>query len=612
MLAPRSVRRSIAAILAAALPILLYLPALSFGFVFDDRPLLIDNPVVQSPSSVAELFTAGLDPHARAQETQTTNYLRPLFLALASLLYALFGAEPLPWHLTAVVLHGLLGALSFKLLQREGLSVGAALAASLLFSFHPAHVQSVAWISGIQDLLFALLALLAYLAYRASAARAPSVQGLLLLACAYSAALLAKEPAVGLLLFVLAEAAFLQLASRRLLNARPQSADLERRPWPELGLLLVLTFGYFAYRIAVLGSLAHPFPTAPALPEALASVPLAILTYLRDLLWPVDLFLLHPARPLTSWLTLQAAATTAGLALILLLAWRAIGWRPALQRPLFFFAAWLAPTLALWAVNPEWMVMDRYLLVPSLALGWALVLCLPAELRPRKQLLERLLQPVAATLLIATFGLLSLLGMQSFRNEDVFWKAAIQADGGSSTAWTEWAKRRVEAGELKAAEEALDKAIALDPRAQLPRLQRALLALRRGRFSAATQELEGLIERNPAYLPAWRNLVVARDRSGDAAGAASTLSRALELFPNDAQLWTHLAVIRRGQGRGEEALAALARAAALAPRDPVTALRQALLLAELGRRNEAAQAAGRGLALRPSPEIRAQLEALTR
>lgn len=587
-------------LLASLLPIVLYLPTLHYSFVFDDRPLLIDNPVIQDPQSLKEIFTTDLDPRARLQEAPTTNYLRPLFLALAAGLHELFGADPRGWHLAAVLLHGLLGALAFTVLRREGLSPSSALVAAWIFSLHPAHVQSTAWVSGLQDLLVAVLALFAYLTYRASAARdrfgdLAGVSGLLLLGGTYLLALLAKEPAVGLLLFVAGETLLPSLRPRR-------------RPFAELALLTSLTALYFVYRFAVLGKLAHRFPTAPAWPEALASVPMALLAYLRDLLWPVDLFLLHPARPVSSWLAMPALMATAGLALVLALLFLLLEKRPLLRRPSLFFIAWLAPALAIWAVHPEWMVMDRYLLLPSLALGWALLLLFPLGQESGDPPLRL---PVFLLLLI-TFGGLSWLGMHDFRDEKTFWAAAVEADPRSSTAWAEIARLRAETGELTAAGEALTKAIDLDPQAQLPRLRRALLALRSDQPLLAATELEELVDRNPAYLPAWRNLVIARGRAGDAAGARRTLDQALDRFPGDPVLWTHNAILLRGENRREEALEAIRRAMNLAPGDAGLRLREAMLLAELGRNAEAKAAAKGGLALDPAPDVRTQLEKLAR
>ena len=587
-----------AAIAAVLLPVALYLPALGFGFVFDDRPLLIENPVVRSPQGIAELFTADLDPRSRTSEAAATNYLRPLFLVVAAGLFRAFGDSPVGWHAAAIALHGLLGGLAFALLRREGVGVASALLASLLWSAHPSHAQSAAWVSGVQDLLLGCAAIVAFLAYRGSAER-PRGEALplLTLGLTYAVALLAKEPAVALLLFAAVEVSG---------GVRPGAASAGRRPRAELLVLASVTAAYFLYRIGVLGTLAHRFPTAPPLPEALASVPVALLAYGRDLLFPVNLFLLHPARPVASILAPRAVLSALGLLVVLSAAFWAVRRRPELRRPFLWCAVWIAPVLALWAVNPEWMVMDRYLLLPSLGIAWALALLLPVEAGRRP-----LRAAVWAGLLIAGTAL-SAFAMRPFENEERFWTAAVRADPGSSTAWTAWAKLRSEAGDTAAAKEALERAIALDPRAQLPRLRRALLALSGGNAATAVAELEELIVRNPGYLPAWRNLVVARAHAGDGAGARDTLAQALERFPADPMLWTQRAVLAREAGRRDEALSAIRRAIELDPGDPLLALREALLLAELGRREESGAAARRGLAVGrgADPQVRGELEKL--
>ncbi|MEO7793388.1 MAG: hypothetical protein ABIV06_01330, partial [Thermoanaerobaculia bacterium] len=461
-------RFSALALLAAMLvPAVLYLPTLGFGFLFDDRPLLIDNPVVQAPAGLTELFTSDLDPRSRLSDAPTTNYLRPLFLALASGLYRLCGDRPAGWHAAALLLHALLGGLAFLVLRREGLAEPTSLAAALLFSLHPAHVHSAAWISGLQDLLFAVLVLVAFLAYRASQSRPQAGAGpLSALGVAYLLALLAKEPAVGLLIFALAETACTELLARRRKTAIPR-----RTPRAELLTLGVVTSGYFVYRAAVLGTLAHSFPTAPALPLALASVPVAILAYLRDLLWPVGLFLLHPARPVAAVFSAPSAGAALGVVGVVAALLYGLRRRPNLGLPVLWSLAWLAPVLALWTLNPEWMVMDRYLLLPTLGLAWGVALLLPLE--GGRSSIDLWRGMVWAGLLIAFAGL-SAAGMQTFASEERFWSTAVRSDPGSSTAWAEWARLRADAGDLAGAASALERATELDPRALLPRHRRAL------------------------------------------------------------------------------------------------------------------------------------------
>ncbi len=583
----------VALAMCVLLPVLAYLPTLGYGFVFDDLPLLIENPLIRDPASLAEAFTTDLDPKARVFESATTNYLRPLFILLAAAIHDIAGTEPWGWHLVAVTLHGAICAIAFGLLRSCGLSTLSALLATLVFALHPAHVQSVAWVSGLQDLLMALLALLGgWALLRSARTDRPSPALLATLGLAYAGALLAKESSVGLA--ILASAMMVAPADGRFRSAT-------RRPLAEMLTILAITLAYFAYRMMVLGELAHRFPTAPAIPEALASIPVALVAYLRDLVLPVDLFLLHPARPVSSWLAPPAIASAvavlaAGLALLAV-----VRRRPTLAPPLIWMAAWLAPCLALWALNPEWMVMDRYLFLPTLGLGWVL-----AELtigaRPGR--LPTTLLPAS---IIVVFAILSARDMRTFRNETSFWTAAIAADPGSSTAWAEWGRLRKDAGDLAEAITALERAIDLDPRAQIPRLRRALLDLETGRPALAVAQLEELVERNPSYLPAWRNLVVALDQAARPRDALATANQALARFPGDAVLWTHQAVLLRASGDPGGALIAIRKAAAIDSRDARLALREALLLLETGRSSEARAAALRGLALSPDPNTAAAL-----
>ncbi|MEO8275533.1 MAG: tetratricopeptide repeat protein [Thermoanaerobaculia bacterium] len=589
------------ALLAVLLPLALYLPTLRFGFLFDDRPLLIDNPIVQAPRGIAELFTSDLDPRARLTEAPTTNYLRPLFLLVASGLYRSFGDSPPGWHAVALLLHAALGGLAFLALRRENVSSGSALAGSLLFSLHPSHVQSTAWISGIQDLLFAFFAFLAFLVYRASVRRKPDARFLVFLGAAYAAVLLAKEPAVGLLFF--AVAAFLWRRSG------DPGVSATRRGGAEVLTLSAVTAVYLGYRWTVLGTLAHAFPTAPRMTVALASVPVAILAYVRDLIWPVGLFLLHPTRPVPAVFSAKGLIAAIGVLLLAAAILQLVRRRPEALRPALWAVSFLVPVLALWAVNPEWMVMDRYLLLPSFGWAWGIVLLLPLEGPPTN---ERTVRRIVVGAAILAYALFSLRSMEVYSSEERFWAEAIRADPGSSTAWSEAGRLRAAAGDLAGAEVALERAVSLDPYALVPRHRRALLALRRGDVGAATAALQQIVDSSPDYLPAWRNLIVARLQSGDRDSAMRTLASGLARFPQDPVLWNHRAALLREEGRRDEALESLRHAIALAPRDAGLRLREALLLAELGRSDESATAARAGLALSPGPEVKVQLEPLAK
>ena len=90
----------------------------------------------------------------------------PLVYSTLRLGHALWGLDPLGYHLVNVLLHAANAFLVWVLLRKLAVP-GAGLAAAL-FAFHPVQVESVAWIAELkntQSTLFSLLALLMWVRF---------------------------------------------------------------------------------------------------------------------------------------------------------------------------------------------------------------------------------------------------------------------------------------------------------------------------------------------------------------------------------------------------------------------------------------------------------------
>src|SRR2546425_11900218 len=117
--------------------------------------------------------------------------------------------------------------------------------------------------------------------------------------------------------------------------------------------------------MAVLGGLAVRPPSAPGFSAAAASIPVVLLTYLRLLCWPLTFSIFRPERPTFGLLDAQVLLSTAIL-LVLRLAAVGLGRkRPRILLPLAWTLVWLLPVLNVWALDPQWMISDRYLFLPS-------------------------------------------------------------------------------------------------------------------------------------------------------------------------------------------------------------------------------------------------------
>ncbi len=593
--AGRVTKRAEAAAWVAAflLPLALYLPTLSYGFVFDDQPLIVRNPALEGAPRLFSYFTLDIDAlRLDADQAGSSNYYRPLLMVALRGVKAVAGNDPRRWHATVAALHACVGLLAMALLVARGHGHGPALLVSLAFTAHPVHVDSVAWVSGIQDVWLGLTGLAAALAWE-TWRRRPSTGRLLLLAAAFAVALLSKEAALGLLLFAAGEAWW---AGRR---GDPEAGRAVR------GLLVLagVSLGYLALRLHVLGALARPLPSSAPPVLALASIPRVVLEYLRLTLLPLDLALLSPVRPVTAWISTEVLLALGLLGGVLVGAVLLARRWPDGFAPLLWFAAWLVPCLNLWALNREWVVMDRYLYLPALALPW-LILAGTGPLRAGR---FRLALLAALTLVYAG---LSLAQMRTFRDERSFWARLLQADPRSSTALTEHARLLIEAGRRAEGRAELERAIQLAPDNLLPAFRLANLDLAEGRAAEAVERYARLIGRSPGYAPPWRNLPVALQRTGRAEEALQAARDAAARFPRDVEALLNLATLLRASGQLEQALATLRQARSVAPQEPRVALREALLLVEAGRRDEARTAVTRARPLSGERPYQAQLDAL--
>jgi hypothetical protein len=144
-------------LLAAALvPLLLYWPTTGYGFLLDDFVLFQTSPSLSELGSIPRGSTTDVGALRKGADTVISSYYRPVFLALSTIYYKLFGGGPASWHAASMLIAALIGALACAFFLRLVFSPPVALLASLVFSLHPAHVSSVAWASGLQELLAAL------------------------------------------------------------------------------------------------------------------------------------------------------------------------------------------------------------------------------------------------------------------------------------------------------------------------------------------------------------------------------------------------------------------------------------------------------------------------
>jgi tetratricopeptide (TPR) repeat protein len=139
----------------AVVTFLVYVPVWYAGFIWDDRPLIVENPLVQSSDGLYRFWFT----------TKAADYY-PMANSLGWLEWRLWGAQPRGYHLVNVVLHAINAVLIWIILRR--LSIPGAWLTAMVFAIHPVNVATVAWISEQKNtlsMLFSLVAVLSYLQF---------------------------------------------------------------------------------------------------------------------------------------------------------------------------------------------------------------------------------------------------------------------------------------------------------------------------------------------------------------------------------------------------------------------------------------------------------------
>ena len=261
---------------------LVYFNSLFNGFVWDDFMQIINNDVVLNPKRIVELFKGGT---FYSFGVLTSVYYKPLMSVSFMINYFLWGGEAFGFHLFQVVLHMtnvILVFLIFKNLFEKAVGNWAAFRlpkaekkilpflVALVWGIHPVNVESVAYIAGVQEVLYVFFSLFSLWLIMKGYSRAFLMAGILIFL-----AFLAKESALGgglVILFYL----FI----------------FEREKVVKWLIFFILAMGlYFWLRLGVAKISIYNFLVGipimnASFKERLLTIPLEVFHYLRMIFWP--------------------------------------------------------------------------------------------------------------------------------------------------------------------------------------------------------------------------------------------------------------------------------------------------------------------------------------
>lgn len=408
----RSARWGVAALVAAIA--LLYAPSLAYPFVWDDVPLVLENPHLAALGelSIHDAFTS-----------TTGGHWQPLTWGSYALDVAIAGRpDPRTMRRTNVVLHAvgalLVYVLATQLLARAGLAAPwAAVAAAAAFALHPLRVESVVWITERRDVLSGALLLASTCAWVSAHDRVGTARSAWL-ACAFAlhaGSMLAK--AWGVVMPVVIGALVWMLEQWRGRRVGAWHVVREAAPFAVAAAPCAAVALWAQSRAGALSDV-HALSIAGRLELAVRGA----WFYLGKTFVPVGLAPLYERDPVdggwTGWGVLALAALVAAGACV----WRARRAHPGAVAAAVTYLALLAPVSGLFQSGPQ-RAADRYSYLACVPIAIALAFAV-SRASPRRQAACALAVGLAA-------GMLTANQVSHWRDELALWThaAAVEPDG---------------------------------------------------------------------------------------------------------------------------------------------------------------------------------------
>jgi tetratricopeptide (TPR) repeat protein len=532
-----------------------------------------------------------------------------------------FGLNPAAHHLVSLFFHVMSSLLLFLVLERMTRNIWRSAMVAFLFSLHPLHVESVAWIAERKDVLSAFFWMLTMGAY-AFYVEKPTAARYLAALFFFALGLLSK-PMLVTLPFVLLLLDYWPLrrfqpaetqvdTAPRVLSKQDKTRKHattinSRSPAPAFplswsGILPLVKEKIPFFLLSALSSAVTIYAQQSAM-SSLHQIPfvvrignavVAYVSYVGKMIWPQNLAVIYPhPGVLEPWPILLAA-------LLLLSITTPITWKgrrlPYLQVGWFWYLGTLVPVIGLVQVGYQSMA-DRYTYIPLIGLfimvSWGFPEVMK-NVRYRKHILA-----ACSTLIIFALMLVTAKQVSYWKNsislfkhclqvtsnnglahdalgtalatigktqEAIFhFREALKIDPDDSMVQTNLSAKLAMQGEGKEALVHFQEALKLDPRNTLSMVNMGILLAKQDRTDEALEYFQNAIRIRPDYADAHYQMGTVLTQMGRAAEAVPHFMTALQMNPKDSRIYVNLGYALAMQGKRDEAIEALNQAIALAP-----------------------------------------------
>jgi protein O-mannosyl-transferase len=548
-------------VVLAVITWLIFGQTLAHDFVnYDDEIYVYDNAKVAAGSSLQNIGWA-------FTHTVCANW-HPLTVISHMLDCQLYGLKPAGHHFTNVLLHTIAVILLFLVLRQMTGTLWRSAFVAVLFAIHPLHVESVAWISERKDVLsavFFMLILGAYTRYT----RTLSLTSYLFVLLFLTFGLMSK-PILVTVPFVLLLLDYWPL--KRFTSETPGKSGRRRRTEGRANIrriflekipLLFLSFACCAATLLAQRHFIDPIDRL-SLAERLGNAAVAIIVYLRQLVWPSGLSIFYP-HPRHSLFAVQISIAAVALLGVSAAAFIYRHKHPYFVTGWFWFLGMLVPVSGIVQVGTQARA-DRYTYLPQIGL-YILVTWFVADIvsswRNQRVLLSAAMVSSIIILMWAAWKQTSY-----WRDSRTLWTHALVADPQNDTAHNGLSNLALRQNRFEEAVFHARKALQVRPDSADARSNLGLALLGTGQKTDARIEFQKVIETSPTRPRVHYNLGTLLLDSAQLEEAIAEFQKELEIQPDFVEAQTNLGIALEQKGAHDDAVACFQKAVQLDPRRP--------------------------------------------
>ncbi|NQT06292.1 MAG: tetratricopeptide repeat protein [Candidatus Omnitrophica bacterium] len=504
-----------------------YANSLQNGFVWDDEFLVRDNSYIRSFSHVKDIFKNYL----AYSSGNVNNFYRPVQDLSFMIDYFLWGYDPMGFHLTNVILHGLCAILLYILAVRLFKDNRVAFITGALFGVHPINTEAVTYVAGRADSLYLLFLLLAFICFLKAIKPLNGKKGIdpkfyVISLASYALSILSKEIGLIFPLFIL-------VYHVSFIKDTPPDKKIRG-----LYLPYILIFGlYIMMRKTVLdfSAVSPSFLMAKfSLYERLLTSSKVIISYLRLLLLPFGLHMERTIKIARSLFEPDAALALFMVAAIVAAAFRAHKRQARkFSYALFLFFVGLLPVSNIVPINS--FIAEHWLYLPAIGI-FAIAAMGIVRLSDARMIFNSKIASKALALLI-TVGILSFYTHltiernRAWKDEVAFFKDTLRYVPNNARLHLNFGNTYFELGDIDKAIEEYKKASELNPKDPLPYGNMGSAYINLGKYKEGKEYIERALALNPNYPDALFNMGLIHEAMGSLEEAESFYKKGLALRP---------------------------------------------------------------------------------